>query len=111
MLRMSLDALILNPGRLRILTALAEGSAEFVDLRARTRLTDGNLATHARRLVAAGLVSARKDLREGRPVTQYELTDLGRSTLRTHVRDLSAALAKLDHLSARSFDPAEEWVD
>ena len=41
------DALVANPGRLRILTALAsEPQQDFVRLRNVTRLTDGNLATH-----------------------------------------------------------------
>jgi hypothetical protein len=52
---MPFDALVANPGRLRILTALvAEPRQEFVRLRERTRLTDGNLATHAKRLCGAG---------------------------------------------------------
>ncbi len=52
---MSFDPLVANPGRLKILTALAvEERQEFVDLRRRTALTDGNLAAHAKRLRGGG---------------------------------------------------------
>ena len=52
------DSVIASSGRLRILAALAaESRLEFVGLRKRTHLTDGNLATHARRLETAGFVT------------------------------------------------------
>ncbi len=76
---MALDALVANPGRLRILTSLAaEPSQEFVRLRQRTRLTDGNLSTHARRLQNAGLLAIEKAFRAGKPVTTITLTAQGR---------------------------------
>src|SRR6185312_526198 len=54
---MAFDTLVSNAGRLEILTALAvEETQDFVTLRKRTRLTDGNLASHAKRLQEAGLV-------------------------------------------------------
>ena len=48
---MAFESLVTNPGRLRILTTLAseERRQPFVEVRRRTGLTDGNLATHARR--------------------------------------------------------------
>jgi DNA-binding transcriptional ArsR family regulator len=67
-----------NAGRLTILTELAvEERQEFVDLRRRTRLTDGNLAAHARRLQSAGLIDIDKQSRGGKPVTTYLLTAEG----------------------------------
>ena len=63
---MPFDAMVANPGRLRILTALvAEPRQEFVRLRERTRLTDGNLATHAKRPRAGSL--DREVIRAGKP--------------------------------------------
>ena len=90
---MPFDALVANPGRLRILTALAaEPRQEFVRLRARTRLTDGNLATHAKRLCGAGLIAIDKSIRAGKPVTRMELTTAGRAALEAHARHLLAVL-------------------
>lgn len=90
---MPFDPLVANPGRLEILTALAAGERqEFVSLRDRTRLTDGNLASHAKRLRAAGLIAVDKQFRGGKPVTSFALTPAGRAALESHVDRLLAAV-------------------
>jgi DNA-binding transcriptional ArsR family regulator len=92
------DPLVVNPGRLRILTALAtvpdetQPALDFSELRRRTRLTDGNLASHARRLAEGGLIGVSKSFREGKPVTTYMLSDAGRIALHGHVRKLVASV-------------------
>jgi len=86
---MSFDPLIANPGRLRILAALAaEPRQPFVQLRNQTGLTDGNLATHARRLQSAGLVAIEKSIADGKPLTTLELTADGKRALANHVQSL-----------------------
>ena len=91
---MSFDPMVANPGRLSILTALAvEESQEFVQLRASTRLTDGNLASHARRLQTAGMIAVEKHFRGGKPVTSFALTVDGRKALEAHTRRLIAAIS------------------
>jgi DNA-binding MarR family transcriptional regulator len=91
---MSFDPLVANAGRLQILTALAvEQSQDFVQLRDSTRLTDGNLASHARRLRSAGLIAMDKQFREGKPVTSFTLTPDGRKALEAHTRRLIAAIS------------------
>lgn len=88
------DPLIANAGRLRILTALAvDERQEFVHLRRSTQLTDGNLASHARRLQAGGLIQIDKQLRGGKPVTHLMLTPDGRRALEAHTRRLVAAIS------------------
>ncbi|MBA3272650.1 MAG: transcriptional regulator [Chthoniobacterales bacterium] len=90
---MPFESLISSPGRLQILTSLAEQTPQdFVELRRRTQMTDGNLSTHARRLASAGLVNVRKAIRDARPVTTLELTSTGRGALEQHVHRLLAAL-------------------
>ena len=92
---MSPENLIANPGRLKILTALAVDSRqEFVRLRRQTKLTDGNLASHARRLQSAGFIAIDKQIRDGKPVTSLALTTEGRSALESHVRRLMAAISQ-----------------
>lgn len=124
---MSFNALIANPGRLSILTALAvEPEVEFVRLRRVTNLTDGNLSCHARRLASAGFVDIDKSFRQGKPVTSVKLTPQGRAALESHVRRLMAAMShrRLDSgLSPQPMTPAaaaapapsimatEEWID
>jgi DNA-binding MarR family transcriptional regulator len=87
------DSVIASSGRLRILTALAvEARLEFVQLRRCTRLTDGNLCTHARRLESAGFVAIEKEFRDRKPVTHVSLTARGREALERHARELLEAL-------------------
>src|SRR5438876_672136 len=90
---MAFDSIVANPGRLRILTALAsEPRQPFVRLRSRTGLTDGNLATHARRLQSAGLIAIEKQIDAGKPLTTFHLTTQGRTALAEHTQQLLAAL-------------------
>lgn len=114
---MPFDSLVANPGRLRILTALAiEPAQEFVALRNFTRLTDGNLSTHARRLEMGGLVSIQKSFRAGKPVTRLDLTPRGRAALADHAQHVLYALqappaASDDPLPQPTDASADEWVD
>jgi DNA-binding MarR family transcriptional regulator len=92
---MSFDPLVANAGRLQILTALAvDECQDFVQLREKTQLTDGNLASHARRLRSAGLIVMDKQFREGKPVTSFTLTADGRRALEAHARRLIAAISQ-----------------
>lgn len=107
--RMSFDALVVNAGRLRILAVLAgSGPQEFVALRQSTRLTDGNLASHARRLHSAGFIQIDKQFRAGKPVTSFTLTSQGRSALVAHVRQLMTAIGPQD---AATVESDTDWVD
>jgi DNA-binding MarR family transcriptional regulator len=114
---MALDALVANPGRLKILTSLAVApSQEFVQLRQRTSLTDGNLSTHARRLKNAGLLAIEKTFRAGKPVTTFTLTTEGRRALESHVRGLMDALNLVPGdrpvaASSRENGSQDEWFD
>src|SRR4051794_31479853 len=115
------EALVVNPGRLRILTALAESRREeFVPLRNRTRLTDGNLAAHAKRLHSGGLIDIDKQFRDGKPVTSFTLTHTGRAALEEHARQLLAAVGVAPREMREVRDeppmtsipqPSDEWID
>jgi DNA-binding MarR family transcriptional regulator len=108
---MSFDAMVTSPGRLRILTALASQPKQpFVELRARTGLTDGNLATHAKRLQSAGFVNIEKTIEGGKALTTLHLTSAGRHALESHARQLLAALeSSSSPIAPESAD--EDWVD
>ena len=104
---MPFNPLVINPGRLSILTALAESSRqEFVRLRETTQLTDGNLCTHARKLQSAGLIAVDKQFRDGRPVTSFELTFAGRAALEQHAHTLLAVLNRSENREELAPAPA-----
>jgi DNA-binding MarR family transcriptional regulator len=112
-----------SSGRLRILATLAaEARVEFVSLRHRTRLTDGNLACHTRRLESAGFVAVEKSFRGRKPVTHLRLTALGRSALEQHARELLDLIGALSggppqqqlqahHRKQRDDAADDDWVD
>ena len=113
--------MVTSPGRLRILTALAaQPRRPFVELRRVTGLTDGNLATHARRLAAAGFVSIEKSVEAGKPLTTLHLTVAGRNALADHAQKLLAALEassespapeQQEFVSTTPAHAADDWVD
>jgi DNA-binding MarR family transcriptional regulator len=107
------DAVIANAGRLKILAALStESRLEFVRLRDRAKLTDGNLASHAKRLQSAGLVEIQKRFDSGKPVTTYTITPRGRDALQEHVDRLMGAISRVadePEMAAATHD--DDWVD
>ena len=111
---MAFDSLIANPGRLQILTALAASERqEFVGLRRATRLTDGNLSAHARKLAGGGLVGIEKHFRDGKPVTTFVLTAEGRRRLTAHAEAVLAAVngASVAVAVVEVAGEDEDWVD
>lgn len=92
----SLDTLIHQPVRLRIVASLSalpeDGSAEFTFLRDLHDLTDGNLGAHLRKLEEAGYVSLGKTFVDRKPRTFIALTRKGRVAFREHVKALEQIL-------------------
>lgn len=79
---LALDRVVHEPARLAILTVLAAaGSAEFKFLETVTRLSKGNLNSHATRLEAEGYLEVAKAFRGKIPVTTFHITDQGRQAL------------------------------
>src|SRR5687767_15732798 len=109
---MSFDSMVTSPGRLRILTALASQPRQpFVELRSRTGLTDGNLATHARRLQSAGFVTIEKTVEAGKALTTLHLTTAGRDALTHHAKTLLAALETSNAEPQAAAHHDDDWVD
>ncbi len=90
------DSLIHQPVRLRLMAALhalaADEQVDFQTLRDLLDVTDGNLATHLRKLEEAGYVAVEKTFVGRRPRTYIALTPRGRQAFREHVQALQAIL-------------------
>ena len=103
----SFSSVVANAGRLRILASLArEKGQEFVRLRQTTKLTDGNLSAHAKRLAEAGLILIEKRFREGKPVTSFAITQAGKYAIKAHARELLEAVEEGEVEFGNG-----EWVD
>lgn len=91
---------LLEPHRMelaRLVAAAEDGALSFVELRAMTGLTDGNLNRHLHRLEQDGVVETVRDKQPGQyPRTSIRLTAVGRSRLLAlggALREAAAALA------------------
>ncbi len=91
------DETIHQPVRLRIiaaLNALPEGAQlDFGTLREMLEVTDGNLATHLRRLEEEGYITVEKTFVGRHPRTYIALTPKGRWAFAEHVQALQEILA------------------
>jgi DNA-binding MarR family transcriptional regulator len=92
----SLDELIHQPVRLRIMAALtslpAREQVDFTFLKDKLELTDGNLGAHLRALEDAGYVLVEKTFVERRPKTFIAASAAGRKAFATHVAALQAII-------------------
>jgi predicted ArsR family transcriptional regulator len=89
----TLDVLLHQPLRTQIAAFLAgAGGATFTELRRELAVSDGNLESHLKKLIAADYVAVRKESGAGRPQSCYTLTDTGRAALSNYVAALQRML-------------------
>lgn len=87
----AIDELLHSRARLAIVAFLAGASeADFVAIRAATKMTDGNASVHLRKLEDAGYVTVRKHFVARKPQSLYALTDTGRKALLAYVAHLKS---------------------
>lgn len=90
----TLDDVIHGRLRLGIMAYLSTVSpATFLELKAKTNATDGNLSAHLSKLEDAGYVRIDKAFEGKKPVTRAELTDKGRAAWIAYLDRLKALLA------------------
>ncbi len=102
----TLDPLLHQPLRTQIAAFLAgAGEVTFSDLKRQLDVSDGNLDSHLKKLIAADYVAVRKDDSTGRIQTCYALTQTGRSALQNYI----AALQKLLAIKPATSDNSASW--
>jgi predicted ArsR family transcriptional regulator len=77
------------------IVAFLAGAREvtFTELKQTLEVSDGNLESHLKKLIAADYVAVRKESGNGRPQTFYALTSSGQAALQSYVAALQALLA------------------
>ena len=89
----TLDPLLHQPLRTQLAAFLAgAGEVTFSDLKRQLEVSDGNLDSHLKKLIAADYVNVRKDDSTGRTQTCYSLTKTGRAALRGYILALQQLL-------------------
>lgn len=88
-----LDPLLHQPLRTQLAAFLAgAGEVTFSDLKRQLDVSDGNLDSHLKKLIAADYVKVRKEDSTGRIKTCYALTKTGRVALRGYILALQKLL-------------------
>lgn len=88
-----LNAILHQPVRTQLVAFLVtRGNATFKELKTTLNVTDGNLDSHIKKLLAANYIRARKVSGDGRPQTYYYLTKSGTKAFREYVKTLQVML-------------------
>jgi DNA-binding transcriptional ArsR family regulator len=75
-----IDKVIHEPARMKIMANLYfVKSMDAIFLLRQTGLTWGNLATHTKKLEAAGYIEVKKEFIKRKPHTMFKLTKIGRN--------------------------------
>lgn len=75
--------------RLGIMSALAvNDSLDFTSLKEYLDVTDGNLATHLRKLEKEEFIGVEKSFVDRKPNTKYYMTDEGKKAFEEHLKAL-----------------------
>ena len=116
LVKLQFDEMISAPCRLGILATLVPGRpVTFMEMKAATSLSDGNLHVQTRKLSEVGYINISKTAKGRRTVTEFRMTDLGRERLRLHVMKLQQILdgesgADLTAPTARRSDDSAVWA-
>ncbi len=93
----AVDELLHNPVRLAIMTALSQvEQGDFNWLKELTKATDGNLATHLRKLEEADYIRVTKTYSGRKPVTYYALTNKGSNALKNYITMLASIVKNFE---------------
>ncbi len=85
----TLDGILHQPIRTRIVAYLvARGETTFMDLKRTLEISDGNLDSHLKKLIAVDYITTRKDTGNRRQQTLYLLTETGRAAFCAYLDSL-----------------------
>jgi len=87
------NKLIHAPIRLGIMTILnSVNKANFIYLRKKLEVTDGNLSSHMEKLESAGYVKVKKVFTDKKPNTIYSIREKGKKAFRGYLEHLEKIL-------------------
>jgi DNA-binding MarR family transcriptional regulator len=87
------NKLIHAPIRLGIMTILNSAKkVNFIYLREKLDVTDGNLSSHMEKLEKAGYVNVKKSFVDKKPNTVYSITEKGKKAFRGYLEHLEKIL-------------------
>jgi len=88
-MKIELNAILHQPIRTRIMAYLvAQGAADYTQLKKEFDLSDGHMTTHMRELLAHDYVIAQKAFVRNKPKTTYHITEQGKLAFAEYVKKL-----------------------
>ncbi len=82
-----------NRVRLGIMSALAVNDVlDFTSLKEYLDATDGNLATHLKKLENEGFIGVKKSFIDNKPNTKYSMTLAGKKAFEEHLKAIEALI-------------------
>lgn len=94
-----LDKIIHERMRLGIISALAANqSLSFTELKNLLNTTDGNISVHARKLEDAGYLSCEKSFNGRVPLTEYKITNDGKTALERYLNHMEALIKAMKNV-------------
>ena len=91
-----IDKVIHEPARMKIMVNLYfVDSMDAIFLLRQTGLTWGNLATHTRKLEAAGYIKVKKEFIKRKPHTMFKLTKKGRNAFEEYRKNMKKIIEEI----------------
>lgn len=95
---LTLNKTLTSPGRLAVLAALwRAGDLDYVYLQNLAGTSQGNLASHCRKLEEAELIESRKSFIHRRANTRLFITDAGRDAISGYVEGLRSLMERVEN--------------
>ncbi len=92
-----IDKVIHEPARMKIMANLYfVKSMDAIFLLRQTDLTWGNLATHTKKLEAAGYIEVKKEFINRKPHTMFKLTKTGRNAFEDYRKNIQKIVDELN---------------
>lgn len=71
--------------RLQMLASLSVSDVSYKELKELCHCSDGNMATHTKKLISEKFISVRKEFINNKPCTTYILTEKGRTEFLNYI--------------------------
>ena len=82
--------------RLKMVAGLSKSNLTYNQLRELCNCSDGNIATHTKKLVSAGFIDVKKEFVTNKPKTTYNLTEYGQKEFKEYIKFLKKIIEETE---------------
>ena len=96
--------------RIQMIASLCSGSLTYKELKEICNCTDGNMATHLKKLLAEEFVTEKKEFINKKPQTTYTLTNKGKEEFIAYIDLLKSLVQEEEDENAKNFRQNSTFV-